>query len=152
MGFQLVSEVTDVETIAWGKSVRESKRLRRCYGRGRWRKLKGIASIRLSDGTIHEAELHGMKHMTSGKKKSKLREYSAKKRVAAHYVICVRNQDYPASLELRKIYTLVADSNAAKLGLIRVIDESGEDYLYPEDYFMPIKLPRTLQRAVQLAS
>ncbi len=93
-----------------------------------------------------------MKRMALGKKKSKLSEYSVKKRAAVHYVICVRNQDYPASLELRKIYTLVADSSAMKLGLIRVIDESGEDYLYPEDYFMPIKLPRTLQRAVQLAS
>ena len=94
-----------------------------------------------------------MKRMALAKKKSKSSEYSLKKRVAAvHYVICVRNQDYPASLELRKIYTLVADNSATKLGLIRVIDESGEDYLYPEDYFMPIKLPRTLQRAVQLAS
>ena len=58
------------------------------------------------------------------------------------YVVCVRNKDYPASLELRKIYQLVPDKAAARLHQIRVVDESGKDYLYPEDFFVPVQLPQ----------
>ena len=56
-------------------------------------------------------------------------------------VICIRNEDYPASLELRKVYRLLSDRSADKSGLLRVIDESGEDYLYPADYFVRLDLP-----------
>ncbi len=94
-----------------------------------------------------------MKHMGLAAKKSKSNGSSPKKKIGGtQYVVCVRNEDYPASLELRKIYSLIPDKTASKSGLLRVVDESGEDYLYPEDYFVPIKLPRTVQRAVQLAS
>jgi len=93
-----------------------------------------------------------MKHMESVKKKSKLNGYSAKKGSTSHYVVCVKNKDYPASLELRKIYKLIPDKSAEGLRMVRIIDESGEDYLYPADYFMAIKLPRTVEQAVQLAS
>ena len=72
--------------------------------------------------------------------------------VQPQFAVCVSNEGYPASLELRKIYRILADEKAAKHNMVRVVDESGEDYLYPEDYFVPIKLPRTVQRAVQLAS
>ena len=61
---------------------------------------------------------------------------------AARFVLCVRNRDYPASLELRKVYRLLRDEQASRHRLMRVIDESGEDYLYPEEYFVPIKLPQ----------
>ena len=63
-------------------------------------------------------------------------------------MLCVRNRDYPASLELRKVYQLLRDEQASKHGQLRVIDESGEDYLYPEEYFVPIKLPQAAERAV----
>ena len=63
-------------------------------------------------------------------------------------VICVRNDDYPASLEKRKIYQAIPDSDAAKHHQIRVIDESGEDYLYPENYFIPVTLPKSIEQAV----
>jgi len=63
------------------------------------------------------------------------------------FVICVRNKDYPASLELWKVYRLLADE-AAKHRQVRVVDESGEDYLHPEEYFVPIKLPQAAERAV----
>ncbi len=66
----------------------------------------------------------------------------------ARFVLCVRNQDYPASLELRKVYQVLTDQQAAKHRQIRVIDESGEDYLYPQDYFVPIKLPQAAEKAV----
>ncbi len=66
-------------------------------------------------------------------------------------VVCVKNEGYSASLEPRKIYRVVPDSGAAAHLLIRVIDESGEDYLYPVDYFAPINLPQTLVEALALA-
>lgn len=63
------------------------------------------------------------------------------------YVVCVRNDDYAASLELRKIYQVLPDHDANSHGLIRVIDESGEDYLYPQDFFMPLEVPEAVCHA-----
>lgn len=54
----------------------------------------------------------------------------------ARFVLCVRNKGYPVGLELRKIYRVLADEQASKRHQLRVIDESGEDYLYPEEYFV----------------
>jgi len=56
--FELVSEITDIEVIAVGHAIREARRLEKTYGPGRWRKLKGLAVIRLRDGTAVKAELH----------------------------------------------------------------------------------------------
>jgi hypothetical protein len=64
------------------------------------------------------------------------------------FVVCVRNDGYEVSLELRKIYQVVPDTGAARHRLLRVIDESGEDYLYPRDFFLPIELPRAVERAL----
>jgi len=68
------------------------------------------------------------------------------------FVICIRNQGYLASLELRKIYQVLPDDKAAKHGLIRIIDESGEDYLFPADFFIAIDLPEVIERAVSAAA
>ena len=65
-----------------------------------------------------------------------------------HFVICICNDDYPASLETRKIYEVLPDPSAERHNQVRVIDESGEDYLYPEEYFIPIKLPKNAEDAV----
>ena len=62
------------------------------------------------------------------------------------FAICIRNDDYPASLEVRKVYAVIPDPAATEHRLLRVIDESGEDYLYPEDYFVPIELPQPVRR------
>ncbi len=70
----------------------------------------------------------------------------------AQYVICVGNKGYTASLELRKIYQVLPDKAGLKHRQIRVIDESGEDYLYPEDYFVPVRLPQAVERAVRRAT
>ena len=59
----------------------------------------------------------------------------------ARFVLCVRDGGYPASLEIRKVYQVLPDTDALSHGMIRVVDESGEDYLYPEDLFVPIELP-----------
>ena len=64
------------------------------------------------------------------------------------FVICVRNKHYPASLEVRKVYRVLADEQASRHHQVRVVDESGEDYLHPEEYFVPIKLPQAAERVV----
>lgn len=71
--FEVVGEVRDVDVIAVGKSIREIRRLRKFYGRGRWRKLKGIGAVRLPDGTIHRAELHWYEASGIGKKELKIK-------------------------------------------------------------------------------
>ncbi len=68
------------------------------------------------------------------------------------FVVCIQNKDYPASLETRKIYQVIPDANAAKHQMIRVIDESNEDYLYPSSYFVLIDLPKSVEEAFSLAS
>lgn len=68
------------------------------------------------------------------------------------FVICIQNDGYPASLELWKVYRVVPDKKAAEHQLIRVIDESGEDYLYAETYFASIKLPQAVEEALLRAS
>ncbi|KYC39909.1 hypothetical protein WA1_28490 [Scytonema hofmannii PCC 7110] len=63
------------------------------------------------------------------------------------FVVCIRNDDYPASLEVRKIYQVLPDNYANEHRLLRIIDESGEDYLYPVVYFVPIELPQAAEIA-----
>ena len=65
-----------------------------------------------------------------------------------NFVVCVSNKGYPASLELRKLYQVIPDEKAGKLGQIRVVDESGQDYLYPEQYFAPVQLPHATEKAL----
>jgi len=69
-----------------------------------------------------------------------------------YLVICVDNEGYPASLEKRKIYIAVRDAISEKHGLLRVFDESGEDYLYPKSFFRPIELSQTIKKAVLAAA
>ena len=68
------------------------------------------------------------------------------------FVICVENDGYPASLEKRKIYLALSDPGSSEHGLVRVIDESGEDYLYPAAFFHEIALPENVEKAVLAAA
>jgi len=70
---------------------------------------------------------------------------------AKQFVIRLENEGYEVSLELRKIYRVLPDPDAAKHRQIRVIDESGDDYFYPQRFFAPIELPRAVRRAVLAA-
>ena len=63
-------------------------------------------------------------------------------------VVCVDNDGYPASLEKRKIYIALRDAIAEKHGLLRIIDESGDDYLYPKAFFRSVALPQAVKKAV----
>jgi hypothetical protein len=68
------------------------------------------------------------------------------------FAICVENEGYPASLELWKVYRVLPDEKAAKHQLVRIIDESGEDYLYSESSFASIKLPQAVEKAMLAAT
>lgn len=74
------------------------------------------------------------------------------KSVSTQLVVCINNDGYPASLEKRKIYVLLRDPVAEKRGLLRIIDESGEDYLYPKTFFRSIALPQSVRKAVLAAA
>ena len=68
------------------------------------------------------------------------------------FVICIENSDYPASLEKRKIYQVVPDDTAAKINHIRILDESGYDYLFPASCFIDANLPKAVEAAVVQAA
>jgi hypothetical protein len=74
------------------------------------------------------------------------------KLATSRFLICVENKGYKASLEKRKIYVSIPDAGAFKHGHVRVIDESGEDYLYPKSLFLPITVPASLRRAILKAA
>lgn len=75
MNFEIISEISNIETIAIGYSIQEIDRIKRKYGSGRWRKLKGIATIRLVNGRIRVAELHWYQAHGIGKKEIKRKRY-----------------------------------------------------------------------------
>ena len=65
-----------------------------------------------------------------------------RKKKAKRFVMCINNAAYPVSLELRKVYMALPDPEAESTGFVRVVDESGEDYMYPESLFAAVELPR----------
>jgi hypothetical protein len=75
MYFKIVGRIRDVETFAVGSSIREIARLRKLYGRGRWRKRKGVARVRLEDGTLRVAEVHWYEASGIGKREFKIKRF-----------------------------------------------------------------------------
>ncbi len=75
MNFEVVGDITEVETFAVGTSIRELPRLRRAYGAGRWRKRKGNAEVRLEDGSVYRAEVHGYEAHGIGRVEMKIKRF-----------------------------------------------------------------------------
>jgi hypothetical protein len=75
--YKVIGEITEIRLIAAGRAIRELKRLRKAYGAGRWRKLKGFASIQFSNGTIQQAELHWYEAHGVGRKETKIKRIIA---------------------------------------------------------------------------
>jgi hypothetical protein len=155
MYFKIVGDVSHVETFATGSGIREVARLRKLYGRGRWRKRKGVARVRLEDGTRRGASVRGVRYrqfriqdQTLSLSIAMAKSQSRKRQL----VVCVKNEGYEVSLELRKIYVSIEDDDAKAHRMIRVMDESGDDYLYPQKSFLPISLPQPVHRAVLTAA
>lgn len=106
--------------------------------------MKGITVVQFQSGQKRKVELHWYEAHGIGSSSKR------KRRTGSEFAVCIENSKYPASLELRKIYRVLPDNHAYAEGLLRVIDESGEDYLYPEDYFLSIRLPKLIEKAVLL--
>jgi hypothetical protein len=93
--------------------------------------------------------------MASAKKKSSASVTSTsrqKRREESQFVVCVANDGYPASLELHKIYRALSDDEAERDGDLRIVDESGEDYLYPSKWFVQVKIPQAVKTSLLRAS
>ncbi|MEK6577292.1 MAG: hypothetical protein AABZ05_06805 [Nitrospirota bacterium] len=75
MYFEIIGEIGNIETIAVGKTIRDIGRLRKQYGAGRWRKLKGVSIVRLFDGRIKKAEIHWYEAHGIGKRKIKIKRF-----------------------------------------------------------------------------
>ena len=75
MKFEVIGEIKSPETFATGNAIREIKRLRRAYGKGRWRKRKGVADIRFEDGSVRRAEIHWYEATGIGKKEIKIKYF-----------------------------------------------------------------------------
>jgi len=135
MKFDVIGQIEAIEVIALGSSIRELSYLQKVYGIGRWRKLKGTAQIKLPNGRIRNVELHWYEAHGIGRKDMKIKCY-------------VDNTDYEASLIIRKIYEVLPDEEAAKDEMLRVIDESGEDYLYHRSQFIIVEFPAEVQQAL----
>ena len=93
--------------------------------------------------------------MASAKKKSSASGTSTRRRQngdESTFVVCIANDGYPASLELHKIYRVLPDRQAERDGDLRIIDESGEDYLYPSKWFVPMKVPQAVKTSLLRAS
>jgi hypothetical protein len=91
---------------------------------------------------------YGRKAHGIGEKDTKSNRSLTDMKGDAQFAVCISNKGYAASLEVRKIYRLIPDKAGAKHGLVRVVDEMGEDYLFPEEYFVSLRLPQAAERAV----
>jgi hypothetical protein len=150
MHFKIVGQITDVEVIAAGTAIRKRKRLWKLYGKGRWRKLKGIATVEFRDSACGSP--FGTKPTGSARKTTKSNASLTDMKRNPQFAVCISNKGYAASLEVRKIYRLIPDKAGAKHGLVRVVDEMGEDYLFPEEYFVSLTLPQAAEGAVLKAT
>ena len=149
MDFQLLGDVKDIEPIAVNLSIRERKSLKSRFGGRRWRKLKGVALVRFPNGEVPPRGITLVRGPWRGPAEdegeacSGLRAMStSKKRV--QFAICVANEGYD-DLEVWKVYRVLPDAKAAEVGCIRIIDESGEDYLYPAQRFVAVDFPREVR-------
>lgn len=68
--------------------------------------------------------------------------------MTTHFAVCLKNTNFEVSLEPKKLYQVIRDDEAISKGQIRVVDESGEDYLYPQELFLPLPLPESIEKAV----
>lgn len=136
MAFKIVGPISQQQTIAADKQIREIGRLRRVYGQGRWR--------------------IGTRHMESAARNSRsnasLVSDSTSRNAGHLFALCVDNRKYPASLERCKVYRVIKDSSATRHRLLRIIDESGQSYLYPESCFVTGILPKRARKAFAPAS
>jgi hypothetical protein len=150
VSFKIIGRISDVETITSGKGIQEAASITKVVWRTPLEEAErngnGQAG-RWYDVLCGSALVRGARYWCK-RTKDQADPGNPMKRSEPQFVVCVKNKGYAASLELRKLYRVVADEAATKLHQIRVIDESGEDYLYPEEYFVPVDLPHSAEKAI----
>jgi hypothetical protein len=118
--------------------------------------LKGLETVRLPGDTTCFAEIHCYEAHGIGKRDIKIKRNFPKMtmtpKTSHQFVVCLKNRGYEASLEPRKIYQVLSDSEAESHKMIRVIDESGQDYLFPARIFFSISLPQSLVKDLVLSA
>jgi hypothetical protein len=144
--FEILGTTVDIETIAAGREIRELRRLQKAYGHGRWRNARELLGFGSSMAGSTQRKSTGTKRTALGARSS--RSSRSLRDARRTFVVCLSNDGYAASLEVRKIYAALADATAMKLGLLRVIDESGDDYLYPSEQFGKVELPPRIAKAI----
>lgn len=152
---EIIGEVSGVETIAVGMGVRDRARLQKRYGRGRWRKSKGVASVRLADGTVGLAEIHWYEAHGIGKRvqvEATIPRQTMSEARAACFAACLDNEGYEASLEVGKHFRVIPHEEAAAHGYTRIVDESGDGYAFLSDRFHPVELPHAVEKTLLAAS
>jgi hypothetical protein len=154
--FEICGDLTEIETFAVGSGIRELARLGKLYGKGRWRQRKASGTLNCRMAAYGERSFTGTKLPESAKgiQDQALRGLAVPSRryKTQGFAVCLQNTGYPASLEIRKLYAVLDDADADANNLIRVIDESGEGYVYPARLFQKLTLPAQLQRALRAAS
>ena len=148
-GYELLTEIAQTEALARGNSVRQRHRLTRTFGKGNWRKMKGTGLVRFPTGRFAGRKFTGLANMKS---KSKRRSEKVNRPTPAknhHFVICIRGTGF--DLIRAKAYGLIDDREATRLGCVRVIDESGDDYLYPASWFVRIRPEKDSERRLAVA-
>jgi hypothetical protein len=157
MFFEITGAITNVELIARGRGVRSRAMLNKRYGSGSWRKMKGTARVRLATAAKHGRRFTGMKRTASGKRTSKssvsatsagTSKIPSLSSARLRFVVCVKNGGY-VDLEPLKVYKVLADREARTRGMLRVVDASGEDYLYPAGFFRPIQVTSKLFQLIE---
>lgn len=144
--FEIVGAVLQLETIAVGNRIRELKRLEKAYGKGRWRKRKALLGFGSQMAASTRRKSTSTKRTASGAKKPSSSASIARPR--RRFVVCLSNRGFAASLDQRKVYRALPDAQAQRLGMLRIIDESGEDYLYPAKRFGELTLSARVARAL----
>jgi len=152
MNFEIIGEIKEMEAIAVAGKIRDIIRLRKQYVLPDGVNSKALPMSGFKMEISVKLSCIGMKHTASDERKLRLKglgiKFMEKKNMEQRFVLCIENSDCE-DLEKRKIYQVLTDDEAEKEGYLRVIDESGEDYLYPQSYFIFVQLPRKAQKALQ---
>lgn len=138
--FKILGEIEDFETIASGNGVVIRRHLDRIHGKGRWRKMKGFATVELENGTI----LKGRRSIGLRPTASVVKNLKSNVQSMSDFVICLGNDANPASLIVGKVYRCLPDSEAQSHQMLRILDEDTSEldgYLYPASNFAPVELP-----------
>ena len=153
MRFEILDDISDIETFATGSGIREIARLRRIYGRAAGANAKALPACDYPMDRSMWLSYTGTRRPGSDAKslRSSTCFEAMTKTQTKQLVVCVENDGYAVSLEKRKIYVALRDATAEKHNMLRIVDESGEDYLYPKAFFRSIALPQAVRRAVLAA-